>query len=648
MQIRKKRAESFFGLHFDFHAEENTIVGENLRYDVVSKLLDEVRPDYVQVDSKGHPGYSSYPTRFGNQAPHLKGDHIKMWRDLTAERGIALYAHYSGLFDMKVSALHPEWAAIDKNRSVTQIMSVFGPYADEVLIPQLLELALVYGLDGAWVDGECWATIPDYSENAVQAYKKVHGGSNPPEPGDENYFEYMDFCRDGFEKYVAHYVQKVKEKAPDFQITSNWLYSMYMPKKPTIPVDFLSGDYMPNNSVDSARINARFLANQGLPWDLMAWGHNSEADWKTKNRSTKELIQHCQEAAYVISLGGGFQLYNLQYHGGSTVQEWAIPIWKKTAEFVRAREIFCKNTKQYPQIGVYTPYLAQKRSIDVLYGQVGSVMLSAQGLIHLSQDSGYSSEILETHNLFDRKLADYGVIIVSNINEIEEDAKQALLSYVYQGGSLLLSSADASGCFSDITGVNMDKPEEKQLHIESEGSLVSVVAMSSEINCVFENLGAVYYDNNYMEGQPHTAAALTPYGEGKIVSLCFDIGGAYPKNRSSCIRSFYKNLIGGLFPRPIVTVKGSDYVDLTVMQRDDTLFIHLLNYAGPHNSGNYRSYNDIPALGPLDIILRLDKPPVSIFLEPEHTLCEFTFDAGEVRLGIERLKIHTILSVRLS
>ena len=142
-KLVKKRSDSFFGLHFDFHPTEDIVVGDDLRYDVIAKLLDETKPDYVQVDTKGHPGLSSYPTKVGTPAPLMRGDHLRMWRELTAERGIALYGHHSGLFDKRVCKDHPEWAVVNEDGSVNQeFLSVFSEYDDKFLIPQLLELAL--------------------------------------------------------------------------------------------------------------------------------------------------------------------------------------------------------------------------------------------------------------------------------------------------------------------------------------------------------------------------------------------------------------------------------------------------------------------------------------------------------------------------
>ena len=69
---RLKRPESFLGIHFDFHAGADcTEVGKNMTPEMVAASVDKVQPDYVQIDCKGHPGYSSYPTKVGNPAPVL-------------------------------------------------------------------------------------------------------------------------------------------------------------------------------------------------------------------------------------------------------------------------------------------------------------------------------------------------------------------------------------------------------------------------------------------------------------------------------------------------------------------------------------------------------------------------------------------------
>ena len=98
---RKRRADSFFGLHFDLHAQETDVqLGADATEKMLEGLIRRVRPDYVQYDCKGHAGYTGYPTKVGWPSPGIKKDALKLWRRVTKRHGVALYIHYSGIIDM--------------------------------------------------------------------------------------------------------------------------------------------------------------------------------------------------------------------------------------------------------------------------------------------------------------------------------------------------------------------------------------------------------------------------------------------------------------------------------------------------------------------------------------------------------------------
>ena len=157
-------------------ARTATAVGERTTPEMVELVIDKVKPDYIQIDCKGHRGYSSYPTKVGNPAPGFVGDPLRIWRDVTRKRGVPLFMHYSGVWDYKAVADHPDWAAINGDgKPNDKATSVFGPYVDALMIPQLRELAGEYGVDGVWVDGDCWGTTPDYSEAAVKRFCEQTG-----------------------------------------------------------------------------------------------------------------------------------------------------------------------------------------------------------------------------------------------------------------------------------------------------------------------------------------------------------------------------------------------------------------------------------------------------------------------------------------
>ena len=75
----KTRAESFWGVHFDRHTQlTDDHLGKTLTEGMVDSMLTAVRPDYIQVDSKGHPGVSSYPTEVGQQAAGYDKDPLAL------------------------------------------------------------------------------------------------------------------------------------------------------------------------------------------------------------------------------------------------------------------------------------------------------------------------------------------------------------------------------------------------------------------------------------------------------------------------------------------------------------------------------------------------------------------------------------------
>ena len=72
---RLQRSDSFLGIHFDFHAGPDcTEIGKNTTREMIENIINQVQPDYLQIDCKGHRGLTSYPTRVGNQAPGFVGD----------------------------------------------------------------------------------------------------------------------------------------------------------------------------------------------------------------------------------------------------------------------------------------------------------------------------------------------------------------------------------------------------------------------------------------------------------------------------------------------------------------------------------------------------------------------------------------------
>ncbi|MBQ4510068.1 MAG: hypothetical protein II984_05035, partial [Clostridia bacterium] len=138
----KRRSESFFGIHYDFHANPNDpIQGTTLNESDIREICKTVKPDFIQIDCKGHRGWTSYPSKLGNSINKFDKDTLALWRKVTNEEGVALYMHYSGIYDIKYCSENPEQAIYKADGTYSDTtVRLDGRYADDLLIPQMLEL----------------------------------------------------------------------------------------------------------------------------------------------------------------------------------------------------------------------------------------------------------------------------------------------------------------------------------------------------------------------------------------------------------------------------------------------------------------------------------------------------------------------------
>jgi len=643
---RLRRVDSFFGLHFDFHAgEKDWDIGKHTTPETIEEVIAATHPDYIQCDCKGHPGWSSYPTKAGIAAPGIVADALQVWREATAKHGVALYMHYSGVWDAAALKLHPEWARVDeKGGPDPKNTSVFGPYARELLIPQLRELHDSYGVDGVWLDGECWATCQDYREDVLETFRELSGITEiPRKPEDPYFFEFTEFCREGFRKYVSNYVDILHRECPGFQIASNWAYTTFMPEAPAIPLDFLSGDYTMQNSVNSARIEGRYLANQGRPWDLMAWGF--AASWDHLDWTEKPAIMLKREAALVLALGGGFQIYLQQNRDGSVRLE---PVQRLTgvAEFCRARQAFSHQSERVSQIGLLLSTDGFYRKNHRLFATWSGETDEVKGVLNYLLEGQQCVDVIGEHHLDDNALRDFPLIVVPEWKYLDPQFVERLTRYAEDGGSLLLISPATAALFGRATeGLTTGQPSDERSWLEHNGRLAGIKDAAREVAAPadYEPFGRLLPKNDdRAEGIP--AAHIRPFGNGKIACVHFGMGKRHLTARTTLVRAFLSALVAKLFPNPLVSVSGSHLVDVVLRRKTGRLFIHLINTGGPHADMSTYTYDEIPAVGPLEISLR-GRPAGEVMLLPENIPLDCIYANGVTRIHLPRLEIHSAIAM---
>jgi len=613
----------FFGLHFDFHAAEEEVGTRTVPEDI-EWYINEAKPDFIQCDSKGHEGNSSYPTKVGYQAPNIKSDNLRVWSDVAKKTNTPLYVHYSGVWDGRYVEAHPEEAVVNENGESRGRASLFGRYCDDLLIPQVKEMITEYGISGIWVDGDCWAVDRDFSENA-----KPHLWEGITEE------EHKQVMRDAFYKYVQHYAEELHKFAPDFKVASNWMYTSGMLEKPVVDVDFLSGDYNHNDSVHTARIEGRSMAMQNKPWDLMAWGF----EWT--HFAEKPLVQLEQEAAAVLMLGGGFQLYTTQNRDGSARRNRS-PKLRKLAEFVRAREINFEK-KLISQVGVFASLetFYKKNKVFVRAG-MGKPM---EQMPHAILDAQYTTNTIPQYQI--DTLKNYEIVVVPEWEYISDGIKNQLLDYAKDGGNLLIVGAECCSQFGKLCGFDFGevKTVDGAYVLDDDGCFmaVNVVGMHAvqPVDVLDLKKGdEMLYSNGDLRDELVPAYRIESIGKGKIAFIPYNYATEYAVGRSYIITNLLKKVLTKL-ASPVVSVNRK-MIDISMQQCENGIFVNLMNMNQSRQCLEVVIYDEVAPIYDIEVLIKRPCKKVTMPLGEEFE-AEYGEDYTKVKL--KKLDIHSIISL---
>ena len=643
----KRRKDCYFGLHFDFHAnKESKNIGQNFSKEILSRIIEEVKPDFIQCDTKGHPGYCDYPSKIGTPAPGLTKDLIKEWKDVCSKYDVPLFSHYSGMFDMKVCQDHPEWARVDERGNKNEwFLSPFSPYADEILIPMLDELASNYGINGAWIDGECWATLADFSPKAKGLYKKQTG----KEFDEHDLKPYLSFCRDGFKDYVKHYCNLIKNKHPDFDITSNWMNTAWLPDDIAY-TDFISGDLSPTNSVDSARFDGRVMAMFSRPWDIMSWGISFPIHYM------KSALTLKQEASIILSLGGGFQLYNMQDPVNTVMDEWGIPMWAEVSSFVKKHEGICHHGKAIEDVGFLYSVSSYYDCLDTTFSRDCPYNFDLYGNLINVLDCGKSVSLIHEDKEID--YSKYSLICVSNSTCLKENTISKLLEYASNGGKLLLlgpatfqffkSALNLDGVFKTNENDIVSRIISPSYALEVRKPYVSI-SLNGFNDVIKLETGNVGGDLKLTNPPPSItfideekiAFGSIKYKKGIIGIVPIELGKTYLDDRTFELNSFMKNVLDCMGETKVQSSSRGEF-DVYFARKNGKDYVHVCNLLGEHRALNVKTFDYIPPVLDAKISLISDKEIKSIRNVFDNEKINFDKNGNRYNIVIPKLDLYDI------
>lgn len=638
---RLRRKDSFFGLHFDLHPNDKDLaLGRDLTEEMVEGLLTQVKPDYVQYDCKGHAGYLGYASSVSTPAANMVQDSLALWRRVTARHGVALYVHFSGVWDSLAIQQHPEWAAIRADGTPDpNATSTFGPYAGQRMIPQLKEAAEKYSLDGAWVDGECWALRLDYSPAAAAAFTRDTGIAPLPKgPQDRGWAEFLDHQRERFRQYARHYLDEMHRFRPSFQMASNWLYTTYVPERPELPVDFISGDFLGNASISTARLEARYLSAVDKPWDLMAWGFQSARN-SPVGLNHKTAVQLQQEASIVLAQGGGFQIYYQPTRAG-WIDRRLTAVMAQVARFCRDRQAVSHRTESASEIGVVFSTHSLYTTAGKLFGGWGAATNPARGIVDALAAGHYSVDVVPEWRL---AAAWYPLLIVPDWPALGTAAKNILSKYVRSGGRLLLIGAENARLFADLLPVNLLGEAARQQ------AFLPGREIFGNLSGLWQNIDprqAQVIDRRYptfdsaRDGSP--AATRSKVGSGEVAAIYGPLGAVYAMTHAAPLREFLSQVVDTIHT-PALRIEAPPTIEAALRRKNGKTLLHLVNTAGMQVAAEYAVIDYIPPAGPVSVSLRRDRKPSRVTVEPGGAILPGTWKDNVWTGTLDRAGIHSIL-----
>ncbi len=653
----------YFGLHYDLHANEHdTALGTHCGPEELEQSLRLMRPEWVQTDCKGHRGMTSWFSKVPNAtvSPGVKQDALKGWREATRRMGVPLHCHYSGIWDDAAAEKHPEWAVVpnpkgakagDAFDTAAGRMCPRGGYLEGLLLPQMIELVKRYGVDGFWVDGEIWAVQPCYCESCKVAWHEQTGIKRVPTSTDDpNWVAWLNFHRQSFYDYVTRYVTALHEKCPEARVCSNWMHTFKDPGEPTVPTDWISGDTV--YGLDPLRCEARFISTRGRPWDLMAWNFFRVGDWNDKTRpwTTKDPEMLLQEAATVLALGGNFQIYeNPSPLRDGRLVDWRMKRMGQVGRWVKARQAWCRDTESVPQVAVlHSEHHFRSQPAKDLYFSCEAA--AVEGAAFALLENQLSVDILDEWALVPR-LAEFPLVVVPEQDRMSAAMAQALAGYVRGGGKLLVTGAASHGLQEPAFwgAEQAEVAEEKGCFVPSAGA--SFAAWSKQWGMLqlskAKSLGTLGTTGlTDAELTPYPCAVVNRVGKGRVVYAPWDVFRFFRDTRYPAVRSWLGELVGALRPDLGLQVQAPAVVDVILRRKGKRRLVHLVNRStGLSLESPAQGVEQIPAVGPVEVEMRVEVPPQKVWLAGEKAEFEWGWAEGKLWARVGAVGVHAAVIV---
>ena len=276
-----------------------------------------------------------------------------------------------------------------------------------------------------------------------------------------------------------------------------------------------------------------------------------------------------------------------------------------------------------------------------------------QGAVFALLENSYGVDILDEWALRPR-LSVFPMVVVPEQGRLSDAMVAALKIYVSDGGNLLLTGSELYDRLGEafLGFRSLEVQTEKTYAIPAADGEVPLYSKTWRLGEpttgeAFAPLG----EGCLLEDKrlPHPAAVINRVGKGQVAYVPADLFRDFNHNRYPLTRCFVGALAERLLPDPDIRVHAPVCVDVALRRRGATRFVHLVNRAsGIPNLPNNGAIDEIPAVGPVRVTMRLPARPASVYGDLEEGQLDWKWRDGVLTVTLATVHIHAAITVKES
>jgi len=668
-------------IHLDFHTSPHIPgVGYGFDEEEFVRTLKKNHINSINLFGKCHHGFYYYPTKVGRVHPTLKpgldllGSQIRVCR----EEGIRTVIYTTVVWAEDTCDAHPEWMQIDTDGVLGSRPPFLNKYNTETrawrslcmnnpgyidyLKREFREMYDLYHPDGLWID-IIWQ-FHCICPHCIAEMK--HMGLNPEKMDDvivhDRHVE-LKFTRE-----IYNYLKGIDK-----------VWGIYFNGS---PAEFDKQDHKELSTARRRECND-FIDIESLPSEL--WGythfpvlmnycnrfdkpvtmmngkfHKTWGDFGTL-RNKAALEYECFRA---LANGAGSCVGD-QLHPAGKLDETVYHRIGEVFEQVEKKEPWCLNTRKISQIGVYAAnnVLENERASGVTMG----INVTNEGVYRMLTELHYLFDYVD----FEDDISNYEAVILPDTIRMPPAVADRLSAYIANGGKVLLTGE--SGLAPDLGTFALPELGLSYLGIEEynpvfaairpdNGLFVDIPKMDYTVyergqrieagnNTVLAYTTMPYFNRtwehfcSHRQTPPQSEPSMYPFAvEGKnFIYITHPLFRDYAVNGCKVHKDIIAACLGKLIEIPLIKAKLPSTAELTLRKKDNYKVLHLLHYIPMKRCKTIEIIEDIIPLHNIFIEVRTEKKPARVYLAPEKTVLEYSFENGYVKFTVSELNGHQMV-----